>query len=67
MKLQSQEEAQRTLEKIALLEKDYQRIKRCGTDMNETARKLALVSLHRTINQMKEDVVRYHSHRLVSN
>ena len=65
MKLDNESDLQATQEKIQLLEEHYKRVKRGDTELNENARELSLMSLRRTINQMKEDIVRFRSTTLL--
>ena len=66
MKLETEAEVRATEEKIALLEEHYDRVQRGDTDLNDAARELSLISLRRTINQMKEDLIRFRSSTLRS-
>ena len=61
MKLSNRQEVEATEEKIAILEQEYQRVRQGQTEANPAAQKMILTSLRRTINQMKEDIVRYQS------
>jgi hypothetical protein len=61
MKLASESDVRATEEKIKLIEAQYDRVSRGDTDLNPVARELSLISLRRTINEMKEDIVRYRS------
>jgi uncharacterized protein (DUF433 family) len=58
MRLLSDLEAENTRQKLASLEEEYEAAK--GRDMGSPAAKeLALFSLRRMINQMKEELIRY--------
>jgi hypothetical protein len=58
MNLQSDEELQNTIEKLARLEKHYVKAKQ-RPEKNAYAHALSLRSLKRMINQLKEEIVRY--------
>ena len=61
MNLQSSQEVEVTRRKLRILEETYDAIRSKAMD-NEYARELTLRSLRQTINQFKEDIVRFESH-----
>jgi hypothetical protein len=61
MNLQSSQEVEVTRRKLRILEERYDSI-RSKAMGNEYARELTLRSLRQTINQFKEDIVRFQSH-----
>ncbi len=58
MNLQSQQELDSTREKLRLLERRYDAIRR-EEDGNEHERSLTLQSLRALINQLKEEITRF--------
>lgn len=66
MGLQSQQELENTREKLRLLEERYDANQR-EQDGDEHVRELSMRSLKRLINQLKEEIARFESHRSSSN
>jgi hypothetical protein len=60
MNLQSSQEVEVTRRKLRILEEQYEAI-RSKSASNEYARELTLRSIRQTINQFKEDIVRFES------
>jgi hypothetical protein len=60
MNLTSVQEVEATREKIRLLEARYEALRNKPAE-DAHVRELTLRSLKRTIHQMREDIVRYHS------
>jgi flagellar biosynthesis chaperone FliJ len=58
MNLQSQQELDSTREKLRLLERRYDAIRR-EEDVNDRATSLTLQSLKALINQLKEEITRF--------
>jgi hypothetical protein len=65
MNLKSSQEVEVTRRKLRILEERYDAI-RSKTVSNEYARELTLRSLRQTINQFKEDIVRFQSRTATS-
>jgi hypothetical protein len=62
MELKSEREVEVTREKLHLLEERYETIRNRPT-ANERVRELTLRSFRQTINQFKEDIIRFESRR----
>lgn len=60
MSIKDQEELKVTREKLSWLEKEYEAAKLRPSD-NATVREWTLRSLKQTINQLKEEIVRFES------
>lgn len=65
MSLQSDRELEATREKLRRLEECYDEEKR-NPDGDAHAQELTLQSLKRMINQLKEEIVRYESRRVLA-
>ncbi len=61
MSIQSQQELKNTREKLRLLEAHYESRKQEAAD-NSRLREISLRSLKRTINELKEEILRYEAH-----
>jgi hypothetical protein len=61
MSIKDQEELKVTREKLSWLEKEYEAAKLRPIE-NPTVREWTLRSLKQTINQLKEEIVRFESH-----
>ena len=61
MSIKDQEELKVTREKLSWLEKEYEAAKLRSID-NPIVREWTLRSLKQTINQLKEEIVRFESH-----
>jgi hypothetical protein len=64
--IQTEQQLANTREKLRQLEEHYQQRRRESAD-DTYARKLSLQSLERTINQLKEEILRFTAHSGVEN
>ena len=64
--IRTQRQLENTKEKLRLLEEHFQRRKQESAD-DSYVRKLSLQSLKRTMNQLKEEIVRFEAHAKVKN
>jgi len=61
MRIKDQDELKVTREKLSWLEKEYEAAKLRASE-NPTVQEWTLRSLKQTINQLKEEIVRFESH-----
>jgi hypothetical protein len=62
MSIENERQLENTRRKLKLLEENYERKRRQPTD-NEAVREVTLESLRKTINQLKEEIIRYECKR----
>jgi hypothetical protein len=61
MSIENERQLENTREKLRLIEEHYERRRKEPAD-DKDARELTLWSLNKTINQLKEEIVRYECH-----
>jgi hypothetical protein len=61
MSIENERQLENTRQKLKVLEEHYERKRREAVD-DETVRELTLGSLKKTINQFKEEIIRYECH-----
>jgi hypothetical protein len=61
MSIENERQLENTRQKLRLLEELYERKRRESTD-DEGVREVTLASLKKTINQFKEEMIRYECH-----